>query len=156
MPDIALFKIGPLRQYELTNAACQMSSMSLGSRPITNGFRYSSTAVTTASGRWVNVAHPRPYRPGSLVSTLTMTRRIPSGAVQIVLTLVILSAGMPPDGSQAGGRIGCTSSDIESVLPVVGCVACVWARAWTKSAARRYLAGPHRASGVHQHMLPLS
>src|SRR4051794_27944195 len=88
-----------------------MSSMSLGSRPITNGLRYCSTAVTTASGRWVKVAQPRPYRPGSLVSTLTTTSRMPSGAVQIVLTLVILRAGMPPDGSQAGGRIGLTSDD---------------------------------------------
>ena len=33
-----------------------MSSMSFGSRPIRNGFRYCSTAVTTASGRWVKVA----------------------------------------------------------------------------------------------------
>src|SRR5258706_7503230 len=112
MPDIALFKIGPLRQYELTNAACQISSISLGSRPITNGFRYCSTAVTTASGRWVKVAHPRPYRPGSLVSTFTTTRRMPSGAVQIVLTLVILSAGMPPDGSQAGGMAGWIESGV--------------------------------------------
>ena len=46
-------------------------------------------AVTTASGRWVNVAQPRPYRPGSLVSTLTTTRRIPSGAVQIARTAVM-------------------------------------------------------------------
>src|SRR5712692_723320 len=67
-----------------------MSSMSSGSRPTTNGFKYSSTAVTTASGRWVNVAHPTPYSPGSLVSTLTTTSRIPFGAVQIVLTSVIL------------------------------------------------------------------
>src|SRR3954469_6551563 len=106
MPDIALFRIGPLRQYELTKAACQMSSMSLGSRPMTNGLRYCSTAVTTASGRWVKVAHPRPYRPGSLVSTFTTTRRMPSGAVQIVLTFVILRAGIPPDGPQAGGSTG--------------------------------------------------
>src|SRR5262245_18922886 len=111
IPDMALLRMGPLRQYELTNAACQMSSMSLGSRPITNGLRYCSTAVTTASGRWVKVAQPRPYRPGSLVSTLTTTSRMPSGAVHIVLTLVILRAGSPPDGSQAGGRIGLTSSD---------------------------------------------
>src|SRR3954451_13975773 len=84
--------------------------MSFGSRPITNGLRYCSTAVTTASGRWVNVAQPRPYSPGSLVSTLTTTRRMPSGAVQIVLTLVILRAGIPPDGSQAGGNTGLMSS----------------------------------------------
>src|SRR6188474_2332662 len=100
-----------------------MSSMSLGSRPMTNGLRYCSTAVTTASGRWVNVAQPRPYRPGSLVSTFTTTRRMPSGAVQIVLTLVILSAFSPPDGSQAGGRTGWIEaalapgvSDMRSVL----------------------------------------
>src|SRR3954469_18170487 len=83
-----------------------MSSMSFGSRPMTNGFRYCSTAVTTDNGRWVKVAQPRPYRPGSLVSTLTTARRMPSGAGQIVLTLVILSAGIPPDGAQAGGSTG--------------------------------------------------
>src|SRR5205823_3781962 len=71
-----------------------------------------STAVTTASGRWVKVAQPRPYRPGSLVSTFTTTRRMPSGAVQIVLTLVILRAGRPPDGSQAGGMAGWIESGV--------------------------------------------
>ena len=71
-----------------------------------NGSKYSSTAVTTVNGRWVNVAQPRPYRPGSLVSTLTTTRRILSGAVQMALTRVIRSAGIPPDGSQAGGIEG--------------------------------------------------
>src|SRR5215831_15628248 len=63
--------------------------MSSGSRPTTNGLRYCSTAVTTASGRWVKVAHPRPYSPGSFVSTLTTTSRIRLGAVQIALTSVI-------------------------------------------------------------------
>src|SRR5437588_8964466 len=66
-----------------------MSSISSGSRPTRKGSRYCSTAVTTASGRCVNVAQPSPYRPGSLVSTLTTTSRIPSGAVQIALTRVI-------------------------------------------------------------------
>src|SRR5260370_41999109 len=83
-----------------------MSSMSFGSRPIRNGARYCSTAVTTVSGRWVNVAQPRPDRPGSLVSTLTTTSRILSGAVQMAVTRVIRSAGGPPDGSQGAGVKG--------------------------------------------------
>src|SRR5215213_3606698 len=127
IPDIALFRIGPLRQYELTYDACQMSSMSFGSRPTTNGLRYCSTAVTTASGRWVNVAQPRPYRPGSLVSTFTTTRRMPSGAVQIVLTLVILSAFSPPDGSQAGGRTGWIEAALAPVVSDMPCVL-LWSR----------------------------
>src|SRR5439155_12402814 len=66
------------------------------SRPRQNGSRYSSTAVFTASGRWLNVAQPKPYRPGSLVSTLTTTKRILGcGAVRIGRTLVILSGGSP-------------------------------------------------------------
>src|SRR6266699_2097373 len=69
-----------------------MSSMSSGSRPSRNGSRYCSTAVTTVSGRWVKVAQPSPYRPGSLVSTLTTTSRMPSGAVQMALTRVIRNA----------------------------------------------------------------
>jgi hypothetical protein len=83
-----------------------MSSMSFGSRPSKNGLRYCSIAVTTVSGRWVKVAQPRPYSPGSLVSTFTTTRRMPSGAVQIARTSAILSAGIPPDGSQAGRTAG--------------------------------------------------
>src|SRR5215207_8410916 len=117
-----------------------MSSMSFGSRPMTNGFRYCSTAVTTASGRWVKVAQPRPYRPGSLVSTLTTTRRMPSGAVQIVLTLVILSAFSPPDGSQAGGRIGWIEAGLAPDVSGMRCVLHLLA-----------VPAPERAAGtVHQ------
>src|SRR5438105_348024 len=61
-----------------------------GSFPITKGLRYCSMAATTAWGRWVNVAQPTPYRPGSLVITLTTTSRIRLGAVQITLTSVIV------------------------------------------------------------------
>ena len=46
---------------------------------------YSSTDVATAAHRWVKVAQPNPYNPGSLVSTLTTTKSMPRGAVKIVL-----------------------------------------------------------------------
>src|SRR5215468_4346772 len=92
-PLMALPSTGPFRQYELTNIDWNRSSTCSGSLPITNGFRYLSTAVSTARARCVKVAHPRPYSPGSLVSTLTTTRRIPAGAVRIVFTSVILSGG---------------------------------------------------------------
>ena len=62
-----------------------------GFLPIRNGRRYLSTAVSTARARWVNVAQPSPYSPGSLVSTLTTTSRMPAGAVRMVFTSVILS-----------------------------------------------------------------
>src|SRR5215216_495398 len=88
-PLMVLNRTGPLRQYELTYDDCQMSSISSGFRPIRNGFRYFSTAVWTAYARWVNVAQPRPYRPGSLVVTLTTTSRIRLGAVRIALTSLI-------------------------------------------------------------------
>src|SRR3974390_170937 len=66
------------------------------SRPRQNGSRYSSTAVFTGSGRWLNVAQPRPYKPGSLVSTFTTTKRILGcGAVKIARTFVILSGPRP-------------------------------------------------------------
>src|SRR5436189_997081 len=94
-PLIALKSVGPLRQYELTYDDCQMSSISSTLRPIKNGFRYCSIAVATTSARCVKVAQPTPYKPGSLVSTLTMTNRIRSGAVRIVLMLVILTGDKP-------------------------------------------------------------
>lgn len=65
------------------------SVTSAGSRPTSWGARYSSTAVTTVKARWVKVAQLSPWRPSSLVSTLTITRVIPSGAVRVVLTLVM-------------------------------------------------------------------
>src|SRR5437588_11060309 len=89
-PLMALPSTGPLRQYELTNDDCQMSSICDGSLPSTNGLRYLSTAVSTARARWVKVAQPRPYSPGSLVSTFTTTSRMPAGAVRNVFTSVIL------------------------------------------------------------------
>src|SRR5919199_3640738 len=71
-------------------------------------------ALTTASGRWVKVAQPRPYRPGSLVSTLTTTRRMPSGAVQMALTRVMRGAviaaggyGTIPDLTRPAARRPC-------------------------------------------------
>ena len=57
-PLMALYKTGPLRQYELTYIVCQTSSMWSGFLPFKNGRRNSSTAVTTALARWVNVAQP--------------------------------------------------------------------------------------------------
>src|SRR5262249_26811907 len=73
-------------------AVCHRSSMLSASRPRQNGSRYSSTAVFTGSGRWLKVAQPRPYRPGSLVSTFTTTKRILGcGEVRIARTLVIFS-----------------------------------------------------------------
>src|SRR5215475_11431785 len=94
-PLIALNSDGPLRQYELIYDDCQTSSISSTLRPIRKGFRYFSTAVWTTKARWVNVAHPQPCRPGSVVSTLTMTRRMPSGAVRIVLMSLILTGANP-------------------------------------------------------------
>ena len=52
-------------------------------------------AVATASGRWVKVAQPRPYSPGSLVITLTTTRRMPSGAVRMTWTSRMRGMGEP-------------------------------------------------------------
>ena len=104
-PLMALPSTGPFRQYELTKADCQMSSISSGSLPIRNGLRYLSTAVSTARARWVKVAQPRPYRPGSLVSTLTTTSRMPAGAVRMVLTSVIFS-GAACRGGRVGGPAG--------------------------------------------------
>src|SRR5215469_4887780 len=79
--------------------------MRSGSLPTRNGLRYLSTAVWTTRARWVKVAQPRPYSPGSLVSTLTTTRRIRAGAVRMVLTSVILSGGsfLSDAGGGAGG-----------------------------------------------------
>src|SRR6266540_2939963 len=89
-----------------------MSSISFGSRPTTKGLRYCLIAVTTASGRWVKVAQPSPWSPGSLVSTLTTTSMIPSGAVQITLTSVIRNGGSPPVGSQGGGSNASTDGRV--------------------------------------------
>src|SRR5437868_11448305 len=52
-------------------------------------------AVTTATARCVNVAQPKPYKPGSFVSTFTTTRLMPSGAVAIAFTLLIFTGGIP-------------------------------------------------------------
>src|SRR6185437_13679590 len=41
-------------------------------------------AERTARWRWVKVAQPRPWRPGSEVSILTTTRRTSRGAVKMV------------------------------------------------------------------------
>src|SRR5262245_23245449 len=72
-----------------------------------NGLRYLSTAVSTARARWVKVAQPSPYNPGSLVSTLTTTSRIPAGAVRIVFTSVILSgASLSAGGGAAVALLG--------------------------------------------------
>src|ERR1044071_9510946 len=78
------------------------------SRPRQKGSRYSSTAVLTGSGRWLNVAQPKPYKPGSLVSTLTTTKRtLGWGEVRIVRTLIVfngprdLVAALPDSAAQA-------------------------------------------------------
>src|SRR5262249_10024261 len=73
---------------------CQISSISSTSRPIRNGFRYFSIAVSTTSARWVKVAQPQPWRPGSLVSTLTTTRRMSLGAVRMVRTSRIFTGAV--------------------------------------------------------------
>src|SRR5207244_2744224 len=86
-------KTGPFRQYELTNEDWNTSSTSSGFLPRRKGLRYLSTAVSTARARCVNVAQPRPYSPGSFVTTLTTTSRMSAGAVRIVLMSVILSCG---------------------------------------------------------------
>ena len=66
--------------------------MSATLRPIRNGRRYFSTATLTGNGLCVNVAHPTPYRPGSLVSTLTITSRMPSGSVRMTLMSLIVTS----------------------------------------------------------------
>ena len=53
-------------------------------------------AVFTTRGRWVNVAQPRPWSPGSVVSTFTTTVLIPSGAVRKTRTSRIRMASSPP------------------------------------------------------------
>src|SRR5262245_8551122 len=100
-PLRALPRTGPFRQYELRKLDCHTSSIRAGSLPTRNGLRYLSTAVSTARARWVNVAHPRPYRPGSLVSTLITTNRMLAGAVNTVLMSVILSGASRGCGSGA-------------------------------------------------------
>src|SRR5207302_11413577 len=78
-------------------------------------------AVSTTRARWVKVAQPRPYSPGSLVSTLTTTRRMPAGAVRMVLTSVIFSGGNPDlaagvgAGSAAGA--GCREREASQGSP---------------------------------------
>src|SRR5579875_310616 len=107
-PLIALFSTGPLRQYDDTNDACQMSSICSGSLPTRNGLRYFSTAVSTTRGRCVKVAQPSPYKPGSLVVTLTTTRRIFAGAVRIVLISVIFSGDSFLSATADSGAAGCS------------------------------------------------
>src|SRR5499426_1270616 len=109
-PLIALKSDGPLRQYELIYDDCQTSSISSTLRPIRKGFRYFSTAVWTTKARWVNVAHPQPCRPGSVVSTLTMTRRMRSGAVRIVLMSLILTGASPLREASSCGVWFCNGS----------------------------------------------
>src|ERR1017187_4373045 len=101
-PLIALNSTGPFRQYELTYEDCQMSSISSTFRPRRKGFKYFSTAVCTVAALWVNVAQPRPYSPGSLVETLTMTSLIRLGAVRMVVISVIFKGGKPRTFSGAG------------------------------------------------------
>ena len=48
-------------------------------------------ATITVAARWVKVAQPNPYKPGSEVSTFTTIRLEPCGAVAMALTLVILT-----------------------------------------------------------------
>src|SRR5262249_18531749 len=118
-PLIALPSTGPLRQYEETNDDCQTSSICSGSLPRRNGFKYFSTAVSTTRGRCVKVAQPRPYRPGSLVVTLTTTRRILAGAVRIVLMSVILSGGSFLSATAGGGGwggAGCSGEPSDFVI----------------------------------------
>src|SRR6476469_3779668 len=110
-PLMALPSTGPLRQYEETNDDCQMSSTASGSLPTRNGLRYLSTAVSTTRGRCVKVAQPSPYKPGSLVVTLTTTRRILAGAVRIVLMSVIFSGDNFLSAAGAGGAGGAACSD---------------------------------------------
>src|SRR5215831_5987161 len=102
-PLMALPSTGPFRQYDDTNDDCQTSSIASGSLPTRNGLRYLSTAVSTTRGRCVKVAQPSPYRPGSLVVTLTTTRRIFAGAVRMVLMSVILSGDSFLSATAAGG-----------------------------------------------------
>src|SRR5262245_2195682 len=90
-PLMALLSTGPFRQYELTNADCQVSSIRAGSLPIRNGSRNLLMAVSTTRARCVKVAQPSPYSPGSLVSTFTTTSRMLAGAVRMTLTSVIFS-----------------------------------------------------------------
>src|SRR5215211_8624910 len=52
-------------------------------------------AVTTAAALCVKVAQPRPYKPGSVVSTFTTTRLGPCGAVAIAFTLLIFTVFKP-------------------------------------------------------------
>src|SRR5438067_51637 len=81
--------------------------MRSGSLPSRKGRRYFVMAVSTTRARWVKVAQPRPYSPGSLVCTLTTTRRIFAGAVSTALTSVIFSGGSPRGASGlAGGPSG--------------------------------------------------
>ena len=76
-----------------------MSSISETRRPSRKGDRYSSTATQTGVGRCVNVAQPTPVSPGTEVSTLTTTSRVPYGAVLMDRMAVIC-------GWQAGSQQG--------------------------------------------------
>ena len=70
-----------------------MSSILSTSLPTQNSFMYPLMAATTATARCVKVAQPKPYNPGSVVSTFTTTRLIPSGAVAIAFTFLIFTGG---------------------------------------------------------------
>ena len=53
---------------------------------MSSGFRCRSTAAITARKRWVKVAHPTPWSPGSEVRILTITSRAPAGWVAMTCT----------------------------------------------------------------------
>src|SRR4029450_1494787 len=58
--------------------------------PASTDRRCFSSAAATAWWRCVNVAQPRPYSPGSEVSILVTTSRMPAGAGRIVFTSLIV------------------------------------------------------------------
>jgi hypothetical protein len=96
-----------------------MSSISSTLRPVRNGRRYSSTAVFTTSARWVKVAQPQPTRPGSVVSIFTITRRMPLGAVRIVLTSRILTGAMPLVAGAACSSAARAAAGNSAALPAI-------------------------------------
>ncbi len=59
------------------------------------GFRWCSSAAATACQRWVKVAQPSPYSPGSDVMTLTTIGREPAGWVRMTLiSVMVMGLGM--------------------------------------------------------------
>src|SRR5438094_35019 len=89
-------------------------------------------AVSTTRARCVKVAQPRPYRPGSLVETLTTTRRMPAGAVRMVFTSVIFRGGNfcaavscnAANGAQPG-RVGRPAAPALTVIHFNQCRLCM-------------------------------